>query len=185
MLQAWYPGTSGGRGHRQHAVRQVNPSGRLPISFPKRREPVRARGSRGERRAGQADAEVNYKEGATVGYKWHGCATGSQPLFPFGFGLSYTQFAYSGLQARLEGAGAGGEIPGSQHRATRWKRCAAGLRVAVRGWMGSAQAPGRLAQGRLQDGRGHRGRASRGSAPARGVQREPTMAGALRRARTR
>jgi len=96
VLQAWYPGTSGGEAIANVLFGRVNPSGRLPISFPKN-EGQFARADLKEK-----SATATYKEGATVGYKWHD-ANKQPPMFPFGFGLSYTQFAYSGLQARLDG----------------------------------------------------------------------------------
>ncbi len=102
VLHAWYPGTSGGEAIANVLFGVVNPSGHLPISFPKD-ESQFARADLEEKDAqGKKTLEVNYKEGATVGYKWFD-ARGAQPLFPFGFGLSYTRFAYSDLQARLDG----------------------------------------------------------------------------------
>ena len=102
ILQAWYPGTSGGEAIAKLLFGEVNPSGRLPITFPKD-ESQFARVALVEKDAqGKNSLEVNYKEGATVGYKWFD-AKKLQPLFPFGFGLSYTTFKYGALQTRLDG----------------------------------------------------------------------------------
>jgi beta-glucosidase len=102
VLHAWYPGTSGGEAIANVLFGVVNPSGHLPISFPKD-ESQFARTDLEEKDAqGKKTLEVNYNEGATVGYKWFDMR-GAQPLFPFGFGLSYTRFAYGDLQARLDG----------------------------------------------------------------------------------
>jgi beta-glucosidase len=102
VLHAWYPGTSGGEAIANLLFGVVNPSGHLPVSFPKD-ESQFARADLEEKDAqGKKTLEVNYNEGATVGYKWFDMR-GAQPLFPFGFGLSYTRFAYSDLQARLDG----------------------------------------------------------------------------------
>ncbi len=102
ILYAWYPGSSGGEAIANVLFGVVNPSGRLPISFPKD-ESQFARAALEEKDAqGKKTLEVNYREGAAVGYKWFDVHQ-QQPAFPFGFGLSYTKFDYAGLQARLDG----------------------------------------------------------------------------------
>ncbi len=102
VLQAWYPGTRGGDAIANLLFGRVNPSGRLPISFPKD-ESQFARKDLVEKDAqGAKTGSANYSEGATVGYKWFD-ANKQTPLFPFGHGLTYTQFTYSKLEARLEG----------------------------------------------------------------------------------
>jgi beta-glucosidase len=102
VLHAWYPGTSGGEAIANLLFGVVNPSGHLPISLPKD-ESQFARAELEEKDAqGQKSLEVNYAEGATVGYKWFD-ARGLKPLFAFGHGLSYSKFAYSNLEVRLDG----------------------------------------------------------------------------------
>ena len=102
VVQAWYPGTSGGEAIANLLFGRVNPSGRLPISFPKEASQL-ARPELIETGAtGDNTGKVRYTEGAAVGYKWHD-AKKLPPLFPFGFGLSYTRFEQTGLTARLEG----------------------------------------------------------------------------------
>jgi beta-glucosidase len=94
-LEVWYPGIRGGEAIASLLFGGVNPSGRLPITFPASVEdlphPV-IPGSNGEK-----TFNIPYTEGLKVGYKWYD-AEGKKPLFPFGFGLSYTTFAYSGLK---------------------------------------------------------------------------------------
>lgn len=84
ILEAWYPGRAGGEAIANLLTGKVNPSGRLPASFPASEAQLPYPG---EPRKG----EVAYTEGAAVGYKWLD-KTGQEPLFPFGFGLSYTHF---------------------------------------------------------------------------------------------
>jgi len=94
VVQAWYPGTAGGEAIANVLAGKVNPSGRLPISFP-----------RDESQFAHQElskGEVDYDEGATVGYKWFD-AHQQKPLFPFGYGLSYTRFEYPQFSARLDG----------------------------------------------------------------------------------
>jgi beta-glucosidase len=102
VVQAWYPGMEGGHALARVLFGDVNPSGKLPCTFPKRLEdsPAHALGAYpGE------NLTVRYEEGLLVGYRWFD-AKKIEPLFPFGHGLSYTSFRYSGL--RLAG-GIGGE----------------------------------------------------------------------------
>ncbi|MEO8018888.1 MAG: beta-glucosidase [Pseudomonadota bacterium] len=101
VLQAWYPGTSGGEAIAKLLTGEVNPSGRLPVTFPAD-ESQFARPALTEDAQGKKSLDVHYTEGATVGYKWFD-AKKLKPLFPFGFGLSYTTFKYANLQARLDG----------------------------------------------------------------------------------
>jgi len=102
VLHAWYPGTSGGEAIADLLFGRANPSGRLPISFPKDDSQLARRALAASDSAGKKTGKASYEEGAAVGYKWYD-ARKLAPLFPFGFGLSYTRFEYSGLGARLDG----------------------------------------------------------------------------------
>ncbi|HET9511547.1 MAG TPA: glycoside hydrolase family 3 C-terminal domain-containing protein [Sphingomonas sp.] len=112
VLAAWYSGSRGGNAIADVLFGRTDAAGRLPISFPKsvRQLPVpdlpgeaRAAAERELPEADQPRFSARYVEGADVGYRWY-ARTGTAPLFPFGFGLSYTRFAYSGLAADAEGA---------------------------------------------------------------------------------
>ncbi|WP_155420105.1 beta-glucosidase family protein [Burkholderia cepacia] len=93
VLEAWYPGARGGEAIANVLYGDVNPSGRLPITFP-------ASVAQLPRPKIAPDAAVDYDiEGASIGYKWYE-KTRQVPLFPFGFGLSYTTFAYSNASVR-------------------------------------------------------------------------------------
>ena len=96
LLEAWYPGQEGGKAAAEILFGDVNPSGRLPATFERRWEdnPVHdnyypAAGSN----------RVIYKEGVFVGYRGYE-HNGTKPLFPFGYGLSYTSFQYGNLAIR-------------------------------------------------------------------------------------
>lgn len=109
VLEAWYPGARGGEAIASVLFGETNPSGRLPITFPKSAQqlprPVLD---------GYAELEPNFAgdaptkgarltadydiEGSDVGYRWF-ARKGEKALFPFGFGLSYTSFASSGLKS--------------------------------------------------------------------------------------
>jgi beta-glucosidase len=88
LLQAWYPGQEGGRAVADIIMGAAEPSGRLPITYEKRREDSPSFGN-----YPGSNGTVNYAEGLLVGYRWFD-AKGIAPLFPFGFGLTYTTFAY-------------------------------------------------------------------------------------------
>jgi beta-glucosidase len=102
VLQAWYPGTSGGEAIANLLFGRVNPSGHLPISFPKDESQFARRELVEKDAKGEKTLTATYSEGATVGYKWHD-ANRQTPLFPFGHGLSYTSFEYGDLKASLDG----------------------------------------------------------------------------------
>jgi beta-glucosidase len=91
VLQAWYPGMEGGNALADVLLGDVNPSGKLPDTFGKRREDYADWGNF----PGQDDT-VKYAEGIFVGYR-HFDAMNIDPLFPFGYGLSYTTFTYKNL----------------------------------------------------------------------------------------
>jgi len=93
ILHAWYPGMEGGTVIGEILFGEVNPSGKLPISIEKRWEDSSAYGNYDEDRA---SGKVHYREGVLVGYR-HFDKNHLAPLFPFGHGLSYTQFDYNGL----------------------------------------------------------------------------------------
>ena len=98
VLEAWYPGQKGGQAIANVLFGDVNPSGKLPITFPSRvadlprpviPAPVDPLST--------TPFDVDYNvEGLNVGYKWYD-VRGIEPLFPFGFGLSYTTFSLSNL----------------------------------------------------------------------------------------
>jgi beta-glucosidase len=93
-LEAWYPGIRGGEAIGNILFGEVNPSAKLPVSFPKSEADLPHHVIP---ETSPSAAEINYTEGLKVGYKWFD-AEGKEPLFPFGFGLSYTTYAYSGLK---------------------------------------------------------------------------------------
>lgn len=95
ILAAWYPGTQGGNAIANLLFGKENPSGHLPVSFPASLDQL-------AKPAAPSKGDTTYGEGATVGYKWYD-AKGLTPAFAFGHGLSYTEFAYSGLSARADG----------------------------------------------------------------------------------
>ncbi|ELX13251.1 thermostable beta-glucosidase B [Janthinobacterium sp. HH01] len=98
VLQAWYAGSSGGEAIARVLFGEVNPSGRLPATFPASESQLPRPVLDGDPKNEGKRFTVDYHEGAAVGYKWFDLK-GLKPLFPFGHGLSYTQFAYSGLAA--------------------------------------------------------------------------------------
>ena len=111
VLEAWYPGIRGGEAIANILFGDVNPSGRLPVTFPKSEADLPhltvpgtppagplSSGTAVRRNAPMAPFDIDYSEGLKVGYKWFE-AEGKEPLFPFGFGLSYTTYSYSELSA--------------------------------------------------------------------------------------
>lgn len=96
ILDMWYPGEENGSALAALLFGDVNPSGKLPVTFPKFPNQVAAKSTwPAEPYSGSARA-VNYDEKLNVGYRWYD-RHNITPLFPFGFGLSYTTFAYSHL----------------------------------------------------------------------------------------
>jgi beta-glucosidase len=96
VVQAWYAGMEGGRALARVLFGDVSPSGKLPCTFPRRLEdtPTHVLGAAAHPGAGGTS---RYDEGLFVGYR-HYDAKAIAPLFPFGHGLSYTRFEYSGLK---------------------------------------------------------------------------------------
>jgi beta-glucosidase len=101
VVAAWYPGTNGGEAIARVLTGEVNPSGHLPITFPASESQLPHEKVTGYPEVKDARFDVVYHEGATVGYKWFD-AKNIKPLFPFGFGLSYSEFAMSDLKAEVK-----------------------------------------------------------------------------------
>ncbi|HUN36857.1 MAG TPA: glycoside hydrolase family 3 C-terminal domain-containing protein [Trebonia sp.] len=93
VIDAWYPGQSNGTALAAVLFGQVDPSGHLPVTFPAALSQVPA--STPAQFPG-VNGEVQYSEGIDVGYRYYD-ANSETPLFPFGYGLSYTSFRYSNL----------------------------------------------------------------------------------------
>jgi beta-glucosidase len=94
VVDAWYPGQTSGTSLASVLFGQTDPGGHLPVTFPASLSQVPA--STTAQFPGNGST-VQYSEGIDVGYRWYD-ANSLTPLFPFGFGLSYTQFSYSNLQ---------------------------------------------------------------------------------------
>jgi beta-glucosidase len=106
VVQAWYPGMEGGNALAGVLFGDVNPSGKLPCTFPRHLMDSPAHALHAYP---GVDGVETYTEGLLVGYRWFD-AKQIEPLFPFGFGLSYTHFDYSGLKLTGGGNGAGGPV---------------------------------------------------------------------------
>ncbi|ORM72459.1 glycosyl hydrolase [Pantoea wallisii] len=132
VLEAWYPGSGGGEAVAGVLFGRVNPSGRLPVTFPaseaqlphpEQTDPASTTSLPGTPVKGgiiHMDYDV---EGSDVGYRWH-ARTQQVPLFPFGHGLSYTTFEYGELQVTSDG-----------------KKLTASFRVTNSGHRGGADVP--------------------------------------------
>ena len=94
LLQTWYGGQEAGNALEKILFGEVNPSGKLPISWEKKIEDNPTFKSYYEENGSR---DVRYEEGILIGYRYYD-TDNVQPLFPFGFGLSYTSFAFSNLE---------------------------------------------------------------------------------------
>jgi beta-glucosidase len=119
ILEVWYPGEGGGKAIANVLFGRVNPSGKLPVTFPERNEDIPTWG-----KDGTIARDPVYAEKLDIGYRWYD-AKKIKPMFEFGLGLSYTHFAYSDLSVKTAadntmtvafsvkntGAVAGAEVP--------------------------------------------------------------------------
>ncbi len=102
ILQAWYPGLEGGNALAKIIFGEVNPSGKLPMTFPKKLE------DHPSHKLGEYPGDsvyVNYYDDIYVGYRYFDTYK-TEPQFAFGHGLSYTSFEYSNLKLSAAGKGA-------------------------------------------------------------------------------
>jgi len=107
VLEAWYGGSKGADAVANVLFGEINPSAKLPITFPLSvkdlphvtvsQPPQQGRGPENGGVLAKPTFDVHYDEGLKVGYKWYD-AEKKPVLFPFGFGLSYTTYAYSNLK---------------------------------------------------------------------------------------
>ncbi|HZH07815.1 MAG TPA: glycoside hydrolase family 3 C-terminal domain-containing protein, partial [Lautropia sp.] len=97
VIQGWYPGQAGGQAIAEVLTGKVNPSGRLPVTFPRDLAQTPRPVLPGLGKPPHAAITVRYDEGAEVGYRWF-ARKGERPLYAFGHGLSYTAFTYSDLE---------------------------------------------------------------------------------------
>ena len=105
IVQGWYLGSEAGNALAAVLVGDVNPSGKLPFTFPVKLEDTGAH-SMGEF---SKDGEENYGEGLLVGYRWND-AKDVAPLFAFGHGLSYTTFEYGEASINRKSMREGGSV---------------------------------------------------------------------------
>ena len=143
VVDAWYPGESNGTALASVLFGQTDPSGHLPVTFPTdlsqvpASTPASSPGSNGE---------VQYSEGIDVGYRFYD-AHNETPLFPFGYGLSYTNFRFSDLSITSKHVQNATSNPGADQ-----------LRL---------QRPVEQARDRVRQGHQHR--------PGRGLRRRPAV----------
>ena len=122
VLQAWYPGMEDGNAVANLLYGKVNPSGKLPMTFgatereaafatekqfPGTRQDTGKRGGPGAYGNGSDQLIAQYTEGLEMGYRWYE-ANNVKPVFPFGYGLSYTTFKYDDLKVNSNWGG--GEV---------------------------------------------------------------------------
>ena len=97
VLDAFYPGMEGGTAIAEILLGDMNPSGKLTFTWPKRLQDAPSR-----RLGTQDHSNVNYKEGVFTGYRYYDTQK-VEPQFPFGFGLSYSSFCYHNLKVVQRG----------------------------------------------------------------------------------
>lgn len=112
ILQAWFLGSESGNSLADVIFGHVNPSGKLPMTFPVRLDDVGAHAVGeypGTKRADSDIVDIRYNEGVLVGYRWFDTKK-IRPLFAFGHGLSYTTFGYGKLSADASKIGPDGAL---------------------------------------------------------------------------
>lgn len=112
IVQAWFLGSEAGNSIADVLFGAVNPSGKLPMTFPAKLDDVGAHATGsypGIRRSGSDIYDEEYREGILVGYRWND-AKKIKPLFAFGHGLSYTTFGYGRLTADRRNVSIGDSI---------------------------------------------------------------------------
>ncbi|HEX7325441.1 MAG TPA: glycoside hydrolase family 3 C-terminal domain-containing protein [Rhodanobacteraceae bacterium] len=136
VVEAWYPGQQAGNAIAALLYGDVDPSGKLPVTFPKSLGQVPASTPA---EWGGVDGKVHYSEGLDVGYRWYD-AKHLTPLFPFGFGLSYTTFRLSDLHVSPTLA-AGGSVDVSARIENTGKRTGADVVQVYLGAPAAADEP--------------------------------------------
>jgi len=96
VLMAWYPGEEGGIALSDILTGEISPSGKLPISIERKWEDNPSYNSYYDNLKGSEYKRIDYSEGVFIGYRGYD-QSGIRPLYPFGFGLSYSTFEYSNL----------------------------------------------------------------------------------------
>jgi beta-glucosidase len=97
VVEMWWPGDEGGWATADILTGKMNPAGRLPITWARRLQDYAATDpAHPERSAAGVDGKTTFSEGVDIGYRWFDQQQ-IEPLYSFGYGLSYTTFAYSGL----------------------------------------------------------------------------------------
>jgi beta-glucosidase len=109
LLQAWFPGQEAGYAVADVLLGRADPGGRLPQTFPARVGDDPVHPETPDRRYPGEAGEVEYSEGLYIGYR-HVDKAGLQPLFPFGFGLSYTSFELGEPRLSADHLEPGGEL---------------------------------------------------------------------------
>jgi beta-glucosidase len=98
VLNMWYPGDEGGWATANLLLGKASPAGRLPFTWPKKIEDnIGNDPNHPERSAKGVDGKATYTEGLNIGYRYYEIEK-KEPMFPFGYGLSYTSFEYSNLK---------------------------------------------------------------------------------------
>ena len=97
LIWSWFNGSEGGNALADVILGKVNPSGKLPWTMPKRIEDSPAHATN----SFPGDESVTYEEGIMVGYRWFDTKN-IEPLYPFGFGLSYTDFEFSNISTNKD-----------------------------------------------------------------------------------
>ena len=105
VLMCWYGGMEAGQAISNALFGDINPSGKLPLTFPKCLEDSPAHSTGNPRNyPGDGEKRVFYDEGIYVGYRWFDNKE-IEPLFPFGFGQSYTEFEFGPIHLNRESFG--------------------------------------------------------------------------------
>jgi beta-glucosidase len=127
LIEAWYPGQEDGNAIAAILYGDVDPSGRLPLTFPRSATDI---ATASEEQWPGVNGQSKYSEKLNVGYRWYD-ATNTEPLFPFGFGLSYTTFRVSGLavaRSDSSSSGSAGSGPASKGVSVKLKVANTGKR---------------------------------------------------------